>query len=174
MDLTADKMKEALHALNAILTRPITLIIGGGGAMLLAHDFRLSTTDIDAVPKGLSNDELTPFIEQVARDLGLPTDWLNPWYSNFTYVLPTDFHTRTIEVFKGSRLTAQALGKEDLLLMKCFAHRKKDVAHARALLRQGADVDFVHGRIEELNERKIPGAVAARDFLDEIIEMEEA
>jgi hypothetical protein len=168
----AKKMRQALNALDSLLTQEVSLIIGGGGAMLLAYDFPLVTTDIDAVPRGLSSDELAPLIEKVAASLGLPTDWLNPWYSSFTYVLPSDFRDRLVSVFQGKHLSAQALGKEDLLLMKCFAHRQKDIPHARALVRAGAIVDTVFNRIEELKKRKIPGAALAWDFLETILDQE--
>lgn len=166
-------MKTALSSLDEELPSPVLLIIGGGGAMLLAYDFPLATTDIDAVAKGLTSDELKVFIKRVADKHDLPVDWLNPWFSSFTFVLAADYESRLIDVFKGQRLTAKALGKEDLLLMKCFAHRKKDVAHARALIRAGANPDMVYSRIEELAKKKIPKCTEARDFLDEIVDLEE-
>ncbi len=141
--------------------------------MLLAHSFPLSTTDIDAIPQGLTSDELKPFIEQVAKDLGFPPDWLNPWFGSFTHVLPADFSDRLIEVFKGEKILALALGKDDLLIMKCFAHRKKDIAHARALVRAGANTEFVFSRIDELEAKRIPGTKEARAFCEQMIEMEE-
>lgn len=172
--LSSQKMREALTELDLLLAVDLRLIVGGGGAMLLAHNFPLATSDIDAVPKGLSSDELAPLVEQVARKLGLPTDWLNPWYQSFTYVLPADYVERLVTVFTGKRLKADALGREDLLLMKCFAHRHKDIAHARALVRAGADVDLVFARIEELQRRKLPEAKKAKTFLEEVLDLEEA
>lgn len=170
--LTAQKMREALAALDQLLLTKVTLIVGGGGAMLLAHGFPLATSDIDAVPKGLTSEELSPLIERVAAKLKLPTDWLNPWYQTFTYVLPADYSDRLVTVFSGTHLRADALGKEDLLIMKCFAHRAKDVGHARALIRENANLDLVLARIEELKKRKIPEASKAEDFLNEILDME--
>jgi hypothetical protein len=170
--LNAEKMRQALAALDGLLSRPVELIMGGGGAMLLAYHFPLATSDIDAIPKGLSVDELTPFVEEVARQLGLPLDWLNPWYSSFTYVLAADYETRLQDVFQGRQLLVRALGKEDLLLMKCFAHRPKDRAHARALVRAGANVDLVFEWIEEKNKRKLPQAAAAQEFLEEVLDSE--
>ncbi|NUM88783.1 MAG: hypothetical protein HUU37_06245, partial [Bdellovibrionales bacterium] len=106
----------------------------------------------------------------VADREGLPGDWLNPYFSTFSYVLPADYEKRLIGVFSGRNLTALALGKEDLLIMKCFAHRQKDVGHARKLIRAGADLEIVEGRIQSLIERRIPGAQEALDFLDEVSE----
>jgi len=61
-----------------------------------------------------------------------------------------------------------ALGVEDLLVMKCFAGRDKDVGHARALLRKGPDLAIVDSRIQQLIEKGIKGAREAGDFLDDL------
>jgi hypothetical protein len=171
--LTTQIIKRGFAALDQLLPKTVTLIVGGGGAMMLAHSFPLSTVDVDAVPRGLSSDELKPYIEDVAKQLGLVADWLNPWFGSFTHVLPTDYAERLIEVYAGPKLRALALGRDDLLLMKCFAHRKKDIPHARALVRAGAKIKNVYDRIDELEDRKIPGTELARDFLEQIVEMEE-
>lgn len=171
--LTSQMMLAALKELDSILNSKLTLIVGGGGAMLLAHKFPLTTFDIDAVPKGLSSTEISELAEKVGRKLELPYDWLNTWYSTFTYVLPTDYESRLKPVFKGEWLTVLALGATDLLVMKVFAGRQKDIPHARALMRAGADVDAVFDRIDELAKNKIPGTDKASQFLDRIIEMED-
>lgn len=140
----------------------------------MAHHFPLVTYDIDAVPKGMSIEELEPHINEVSKELNLPVDWLNPWYSTFTYVLPEDYDTRLIEVYSGKHLRAQALGADDLLIMKCFAHRQKDIPHVKALLKAGANPDFAYKRMEELEERGIPHVEKAQDFLDEVLDQEDA
>ncbi len=63
-----------------------------------------------------------------------------------------------------------ALGVEDLLVMKCFAGREKDVGHARALLRRKPDLGVVERRIDQLVEKGVPGSLDAADFLDDIRE----
>jgi hypothetical protein len=169
MNLTSELMTLALEALNKKLKAPIRLIIGGGGAMILAHGFPLVTSDIDGIPgQGMSAEELDPYIKEVAEELKLPHDWLNPYFVTFTHVLPRDYSTRLITVFKFSHLTVEALSKDDLLIMKCFAGRLKDQPHVRALLRAGASPQFVEKQIEDLRDKGIPGAEAALDFLDEL------
>ncbi len=138
--------------------------------MLLAHQFPLATSDIDAVPRGMSIHELDVFVKQVSMELGLPGDWLNPYFSTFAHTLPSDYKNRLIEVFKGLNITALALGLEDLLVMKCFAHRQKDVGHSKRLLQLGADVEFVRKHIESLDDRGIPGCDQALDFLDDLMD----
>ena len=56
--LTALNMKEGLEALDRLLRIDLLLIVGGGSAMVLAHGFPPSTSDIDAAPKGLIIAEL--------------------------------------------------------------------------------------------------------------------
>jgi hypothetical protein len=171
--LTETKMRQALTALDHVVNRKFTLIVGGGGAMVLAHKFPLATYDIDAIPKDLAIDDLDPFIKIVAEKLKIPVDWLNPYYSAFTSVLPEDYETRLIEVFGGKNLTALALGKEDLLIMKCFAHRAKDIPHARALVRAGANHDIVEDQFEKLKHRSTKGCAEAIEFFDHICDLEE-
>lgn len=138
--------------------------------MLLAYDFPLATSDIDAVPKGIEIALLDPWVKRVAQEQSLPADWLNPYFSTFGHTLPSDYGARLVEVFRGKRLKALALGKEDLLIMKCFAHRQKDVGHAKALLKKGADPRKVEAHISTLERKGIPGARQALDFLDDVME----
>ena len=173
--LTAQIMKKALSRLDGLIleTRPgadIQLIMGGGGAMILAHGFPLGTTDIDALPKGMTIAELDPLVKRVAEEQKIAHDWLNPYFSTFVHTLPSDLAIRLIEVFRGKRLVARALGKEEMLIMKCFAHRQKDVGHAKALIRGGAKLAAVELQLERLRKKGIPGSAEALDFLDDVLE----
>jgi hypothetical protein len=149
---------------------PIALIMGGGGAMILAHQFPKGTTDVDAVPRGHSPEVLAPFVKEVAKELAIDPDWLNPYFSTFSMTLPTDYSSRLITVYQGSHLTVQALGKEEMLIMKCFAHRAKDIPHARALIRGNTNITLVENRLEELLSKKIPGSQLAIDFLQQLLD----
>ena len=140
--------------------------------MILAHGFPKGTTDIDAIPKNMSPEILSPFVQEIAKELNLPGDWLNPYFSNFSHTLPPDYGSRLIVVFQGSHLKVEALGKEEMLIMKCFAHRAKDIPHARALLKKKVNVDFVEDRLNELLKKKIPGTEAALQFLQEVVDEE--
>lgn len=169
--LTAHLITKAFHSLADLLmghegaTLPITLIMGGGGAMILAHRFPLATTNVDAVARGIEFSALDPLVKSVAKELGIPSDWLNPYYGTFSHVLPSDYDVHLVTVFDHPALRVDALGKDEMLIMKCFAHRRKDVGHARALVRANANIARVEGRIEELLQKKIPHAEAALDFL---------
>ena len=170
--LTRQKLGRAFAALDAALPRPMTLVVGGDGAMLLAHDTPTSAEDIDAYPAagGVTVEELDPLVKKVAKELGLPPDWLDPYYATSAHVVPADYGRRLVDVFSGDRLTVRSLGVEDLLVMKCFAGRAKDRSHARALLRRAPDLRVVGSRLVELLERRVPGAAQALDLFDDLVE----
>ncbi len=171
--INAKISKAGFQALDRLLKKSVKLIMGGGGAMILGHHFPLATTDIDAIPKGIPIEEFDVLVKQVAQELSLPSDWLNVYFSTFVYVLPEDYESRLKHVFKGLHLQVFALGAEDLLIMKCFAHRPKDVGHTRFLIKNGADLELVEARIEELRAKGIPEAQKAIDFFDQMKDEQE-
>lgn len=165
-------MLRAFSSLEKRLKQKANLLLGGGGAMVLAYDFPLATLDLDALFFQCEVSEADVFseIQEVAAELDLPKDWLNPYFGTFLYTLPPDYHERLIKVFNGKKLSVHALGLEDLLILKCFAGREKDIGHARALVKKGADVSFVEKHIHGLMDRHIPKAQEANDFLSDILD----
>lgn len=164
--MDAEQMKQALKALDQIVPEAFQLLIGGGAAFILAHNIPLSTVDIDAIPfkSKLKAAEIDPYVKRVAASLGLPVDWLNTYFSTFTYSLPKDYGGRLVTVFKGKKMTALALGKEDLCIMKCFAGREKDIPHARALLKKGLSLQCVKDHLHQCLEEGLPKSQEALDF----------
>ncbi len=160
----------AFGALDAKLESPIRLVLGGGTAMLLAHGHKVATTDADAFPIKGSLESIDAAAKAVAKELGIAPDWLNPWFTTFVHVLPSDYASRLVRVFEGDRLIVDALGAEDLLVMKCFAGRDKDRPHAIRLVRIAKDLDVVDRQLSALMERRIPGAEKAADFFDDLRE----
>src|SRR3989338_4241836 len=166
MAVDVTQMKAALKALDALLPEKMELLIGGGAAFVLAHQIPLATMDIDGLPykTGIALANLDSLIKKIAKKLNLPNDWLNPYFSTFTYSLPKDYSGRLVPVYKGKKLLASALGKEDLLIMKCFAGREKDILHARALLKKGLKTQLVSNHLSKCLEEGIPKAQEANDF----------
>lgn len=165
-------MLKAIKQLDLKMTQEGKLLVGGGSALVLAHDFPLATLDIDAIfyKSPIQISDIHEELQKVATDLDLPKDWINPYFEAFLFALPQDYMDRIKTVFKGRHLVVNALGLEDLLVLKCFAGRPKDLPHARALLKKGADVNFVEKHLFDLIDKNVPGAKAARDFLDELRE----
>lgn len=165
-----DLALRAFEALDARLSEPVRLVLGGGTAMILAHGHPVSTSDADVFPTRGTLADLAPYAHAVAKELDLEPDWLNPWFTTFTHVLPGDYTTRLVRVFDGAKLQVDALGAEDLLVMKVFAGRDKDRPHAIRLLKQAKDLELVDRHLSALIERRIPGAEKAADLFDDLRE----
>jgi len=163
-------MLAAFAALDGVLEVSTRLIVGGGAAMLLAYDYPLSTHDVDAFPAkgGLSPGEIGAAARAVAGKLGLPSDWLNGHFTSFAHVLSRDYGSRLVPVYRGERLSVEALGAEDLLLMKCFSGRDKDRPHLLRLMRIARDPGLVERRLGELADKRVPGTERAADLYDDL------
>lgn len=168
--MDAALMRRALEDLDQRIDAGAHLVIGGGAAMVLAYDHPLATQDVDAFAgrTGLGVPELARVGRQTALALGIAPDWLNAHFETFTHVLPADFGSRLRRIYEGTHLTVDALGPEDLLVMKCFAGRDKDLPHARKLIRIADDLGVVDRHLSELGARRIPGAERAADFFDDL------
>lgn len=160
----------AFAALDARLREPVRLVLGGGTAMILAHGHPIATSDADAFPVRGTLSEIAPYASAVAKELDLEPDWLNPWFTTFTHVLPSDYASRLVRVFTGSKLEVDALGAEDLLVMKCFAGRDKDRPHILRLLKQANDLDLVDRHLSTLIDKRIQHAQRAADLFDDLRE----
>lgn len=165
-------MLKAFSSFDKKLPCEAKLLLGGGGAMVLAYDFPLATQDLDALffQSEITEKDVFKEIQEVATELDLPKDWLNPYFGTFLYTLPSDYQKRLKQVFVGKKLTVYALGLEDLLILKCFAGREKDIGHARVLVKKGADISFVEKHIHVLMDRHIPKAREANDFLSDLLD----
>ncbi len=161
----------ALEKLDVLLSdakeSKVTLVIGGGGSMILQYDYAGATTDIDAAPVNSEFEHLKPYAEIVARELNIAPDWLNPYYQAFTVYLPEDASTRMQFTYKGKTLLVKSLGAEDILIMKLMAGRAKDFGHIKHLLKSKLDYKIVERRLEELKQLYPQLAVKALDRLDE-------
>ena len=165
-------MIAAFAALDAKVKVPLQFLLGGGGAMVLAYQFPVATQDLDAIliKSTLTEGDIHSEIQEVATELALPKDWLNPYFGTFLFTLPKTYADRLKNVFSGQFIFVEALGKEDLLVLKCFAGRDKDISHAMALLKKGANIDFVETHLRALVDLRIPGAQAACDFFDDLVD----
>lgn len=171
--LDENLMRRALGQLDDEIDAATRMIIGGGAALVLAYEHPLATQYVDAFTArgSLSIAEMDAAAKRVAATLNAARDWLNDHFYTYTHVLPDDYSSRLRPVFEGRHLRVEALGPEDLLVMKCFAGRAKDRAHARVLLRL-ADLDFVDSHLSDLADRGIHRSEAAADYFDDLRDAE--
>jgi uncharacterized nucleotidyltransferase DUF6036 len=173
-------MLKALETLDKKLQEksigPTQLLIGGGGAFALAYGIPIRTADIDGVffQSPVDPSQLDPLVKETGRDLEISPDWLNPYFGTFLMSLPPDYKDRLQPVFTGKSLKALAIGLTDLLIMKCFAGREKDMPHAKLLIRKGADLSLAEHHIRSLVGKRIPHSQEALNFLLEAEEQVES
>ena len=138
--------------------------------MVLAYDHPLATQDVDAFAAqgGLRMADLDQMAKVVAAEIDIEPDWLNSHFETFTGVLPDDYSSRLRTVYEGGHLQVDALGPEDLLIMKCFAGRDKDRPHARRLIHIADDLDIVDRHLSALVERRYAKAEQAADYFDDL------
>jgi hypothetical protein len=170
LPLDKKRMLRALELLDEGASASARLVIGGGAAMTLAYDHPIATQDVDAFAAkgGLRIADLEALARSVAEQLNVAPDWLNAHFETFTAVLPADYGTRLRPVFQGKHLQVDALGPEDLLIMKCFAGRDKDRPHARKLIRLATALDVVDHQIQSLVACRYLGAERAADYFDDL------
>lgn len=149
---------------------PVHLLVGGAGAIIGAYGYSDTTTDVDAIPLNTSFDDLRPILDEVAKEFGLQSDWLNPHFQMFTTYLPQDYRKRCIPFFRGSTLHATALGAEELLIMKLMAGRFKDNSHILFLLKKNPDLRIIQDQLTHLVKIWPKLANAALDRFDELTE----
>jgi len=114
-----EQMLKALHRLNDKLRSSDEtgeLILFGGAFMCLVFGSRGYTRDMDAVfePKG----SIYAYAREIAKEEGLPADWLNDGVKGWLYVEP-----KTDLVLQLSHLSVLAAKPEYILAMKCYAAR---------------------------------------------------
>ncbi|MBB6732805.1 hypothetical protein H7C18_17975 [Cohnella sp. CBP 2801] len=118
------------HLKSRQLSGEISLF--GGAAMCLVYGSRSSTKDIDALYA--PTPEMYQIIDAVAKEYGLPSDWLNNGVKGFVS------GNHDVRMYRRlSHLTITAASPEYLFAMKCLASRlgtSRDVEDIQFLIRQ--------------------------------------
>ncbi len=179
--LTREKINEYLKELGKEYRRltggkvDAEVIIVGGGAIVLSHDFREATNAIDAmIEKG---SLLEAAAERVSGRLGISPDWLNTDFqhtSSYSDVLrEVSVHYRTFS----NHVDIRIVPDEYVIAMKLVSDRnyKHDHSDIVGILRDNAD----HGKpllkeqIKSAVERLYGSSDAVSDrawvFLDEVL-----
>ncbi len=147
----------------------VDLVVGGGASMILEYGYPGTTLVLDAVPQTTDLNDLRESMEQVARELGLNGDWLNPYFSAFTVYLPKDAPLRMRLILEGKCLRVRTLGPEDILTMKLMAGRPKDFGHIKHLLKLNLDLQITERSLESIRAVYPSEAKRALDRLDDFL-----
>lgn len=130
---SADNVRTAFRSLGDLLAfrgAQLEIVVVGGAAMLLLGVSTRVTKDVDVVAV-VVDDQMTvaqvvlatvrSAVEQVARDLGLPLDWINPGPDSLLeFGLPDGFLART-KIERYGSLIVHVADRVDLIALKLYA-----------------------------------------------------
>jgi hypothetical protein len=170
--MNRDEMIAALSAVGAELERrgiAAKLYIVGGAVMVLAHDSRDATFDVDG--DFYPRDAVTEVASDIARLQGLPDDWLNVAANGFIPVFKSpDWRP----LYRFGSLEILAADNRTMLAMKIRASRGRRDEPDIALLLQRcgiASVDQALALYEEYFPED-PAPKRARAILEHLLPLE--
>ena len=146
--LTADKLrillKDLANELNKLRKRSspnFEIYVVGGAAMILEHELRDSTVDIDAV---WSSDLIKECVHRVADKNGVSDKWCNFDFKHTASYTPAIMQNCK-EWFAYRGLTVYTANLDLLFCMKLIAGRDKDLPDLRKIVQtlqnQGTQID---------------------------------
>jgi hypothetical protein len=158
--LDRSRLKEAFAALGERMHQPTRVLIGGSGALILGGELNRATTDCDVLYSQPDMGQLQSDIRTVAESCGLPSGWLNGSAQTYTEILPPDYKSRLHSLRPFGRLQVMVLHRQDVLVMKLYAGRPRDLADIAALAVTDTELEFARGQLARL--RRIDAARTER------------
>ncbi len=150
--ITPNQMDEIFEALERQIQEeggaPVSLVVIGGTALAVLGRFvRTATKDVDVLGEAVEREgaleirkleRFPPYLERavqkVARDFGLPENWMNLGpAAQLDLGLPEGFQRRMVRKTYGSHLVLYFAGREDLIHLKIFAAVDRDDYHVQDL-----------------------------------------
>ncbi len=166
--LERNRIAMMLAAFGKRVDRPIEMIVCGGAAAILAHRMKRTTADVDLVFLSYRPPDFEKIRAEVADSFGVDANWLNEGAKGYADYLPDDFRERLVRIDLGSSsVTAWAIGKADLIVMKLAAFRPEDLADVDALGIRKDDVEIIGKAIEKIASFDKKVALRMKLFLEE-------
>jgi hypothetical protein len=158
----------ALKRFASLLREPTSLILGGSAALLLAGEIDRLTEDGDVVESSADFGRLEGIVHQVERLELVPPKWLNTSIQAYTHVLPVDFRSRLVRLPSMGHLDVDLLGRLDIILMKVYAHRPRDLQDVQALSPTTTELDFVEAAIPRIAEKEPHAGVQMTSVVNDL------
>jgi len=158
--LDRDRLSEAFAALGDRLQTPVCVTIGGAGALILSGDLHRATADCDVLRSLPDIGQVLGDIRAVATRCGLPSGWLNGSAQSYAEILPPDYETRLRSLPAVGHLQVMVIHRQDMLVMKLYAGRPRDLADVEILAPTSAELAFARSQLPRLT--RIDGAHAER------------
>jgi hypothetical protein len=156
--MTSAALWAALTRLGSTLREPASLTLGGSAALLLTGMLDRLTDDGDVVESSVDFGRLLDAVRTVEVVEQTPSGWLNTSIQAYTHVLPDDFRTRLVRLPLLQQLDVSVLGRSDVILMKVYAHRPRDLQDLLAVTPTPEELAFVEQSMPRIGGRE-PDAV---------------
>ena len=144
------ELRQAFAALGERLHDRTEIVLGGAGALILTGDLQRATSDCDVLHSDPDIGQLQEDIRAVAHRLGLPSGWLNGSMQTYLDILPPDYRTRLRSLSMPGKLQVFVLHRQDVIVMKLFAGRPRDIADVQSLHPTLNELTFAKGQLPRL------------------------
>ncbi len=151
-ELSADDIHRALATLGRHCRSDTRIILAGSVALMLQQQLRRVTKDGDVIEAHPDFGTLRDALRSVAAQEGIPDHWLNDSARAYLEVLPPDFRTRLRELGPFGRLRVALVSRRDAIVMKCFAHRAKDLLDLQEMAPTAKEIGFVLEHVARLRQ----------------------
>lgn len=165
--MSREALWRALATLGRHAREPVSLVLGGSAALILSKELRRPTDDGDVVASEPEIGNLQELIRNVADREGLPPGWLSGSIQSYTHVLPKDYERRLVSLPSFGHLRVRLLGRPDVILMKVYGMRARDVEDLRAIRPTTEELVFVRAQLPRITAKEPEKAQEMSAFLDE-------
>jgi hypothetical protein len=166
--LDKNRLKDAFAILGDRLNKPARLLIGGAGALILGGELTRATTDCDVLRSDPDMGQLQGDIRTVGERCGLPGGWLNGSAQTYAEILPPDYESRLQSLPPFGRLQVMVLHRQDVLVMKLYAGRPRDLADIATLAPTASEIQFARDELPRLRRIDEARAERMRAVLDDL------
>jgi hypothetical protein len=142
---------QALQALGRRVSGQTEIVLGGAGALILTGELDRVTDDGDVLRSPPDIGQLQADIRAVAESLDLPGGWLNGSIQSYGDVLPPDYASRLKSLPAWGKLQVAVLHRKDVIVMKLFAGRPRDITDVMALTPSHEELAFVRSQVPRLS-----------------------
>jgi hypothetical protein len=166
--MTSAALWAALTRLGSTIREPASLTLGGSAALLLTGLLDRLTDDGDVVESSVDFGRLLDAIRTVEVIEQAPPGWLNTSIQAYTHVLPADYRTRLIRLPPLERLDVSLLGRPDVILMKVYGHRSRDLQDLLAVAPRADELAFVEQQLPLIGAREPEAVIEMRKVITDL------
>jgi Nucleotidyltransferase of unknown function (DUF6036) len=162
-----DDLRTALNALGERRRTRTDIVVGGAGALILTGELPRATSDFDVLYSDPDMGQLQEDIRAIADQFNLTPEWLNGSIQSYLDVLPPDYQTRLRTFPTRGNLHIALLHRQDVIVMKLFAGRPRDLNDVAVLQPTLEELDFVRHELSRLELIDPARSLRIQSFLDQ-------